>query len=954
MNISEQKKSIIDFFQIEKKEINYSININDKLNLNNNTENEDNEIILDKDINLETIQIEKSDNINENNNEEINYYSKQNKEVNNLINPNQNNDKNNNENINQKTIIDNIIKNPNEGDNNNLDILKNENYIKEEILNNKNLNNNIDKLKDENNEKEKQKINIKKSININLENIDSYYSRINEMKNNFISISDLKDSELEENNNKQQLPISNNYEKKNNDVNNEEKLNLIKSEIKTIIKNIYKNNDNYNINYNQNKINEKQNKEIENKEINKKNLKINTSSYEQIEKYSQKNTIIRSNSIELGNKSPLIIKNNEKINNITLPKSNDKKKKFENNKLIIPIEDKTKEEKRIIKKPQLKTPKSLDNIQKNKKNINEIRKSNSSKFTLIQREKSQKTIETQFDNHYFNNVRKNIENKINSKNDKGYVIQYNNNNINNNKINNNNYYYKKKIVRRNENIEKLNINEGLLSFDEYLEKRGEYEDRIKQTTSSYDIKNIINENRIQSFENLRNNKSEKNINHKKNINLNEMIKPYTKELIFNDNSFSNQRNNNKIRKDIISNNPNIERDKNNIKNEIFDILRRDTMLENRIKPFEFTRNEYSFREKNNKSSNMNYKENKFSLKNIKEYKNNPTLYQENNIYENRIISFESKIQSLNDKKVYLKDYKEKLNIYEGIKSYNPIIKTQIIKQDKFYKEDYPKQIKDNKKKNLSQSFIESNKIDTSINQKKQLKELSYLIQKPRTPIKGIKNDINSDNQSPLSNLDSNIIYNMKQKEINQEDLKLLFRKEIPKPKKRKTIKEFNKFKSDEKPKIKQVNNPLNNDYNNTIQTTHNIKLFQNDNLPLTEFETDSEYIFLINSRKIKYKKGNGKKINDVSQLNKEQLSEINALIEKENIREIKNKRAESERRNSKVKLKFPPSSDYNFNFRRSEKQFFYDGEFNIFSNNNENSCVPFDCNEKENEGCFIM
>jgi hypothetical protein len=124
--------------------------------------------------------------------------------------------------------------------------------------------------------------------------------------------------------------------------------------------------------------------------------------------------------------------------------------------------------------------------------------------------------------------------------------------------------------------------------------------------------------------------------------------------------------------------------------------------------------------------------------------------------------------------------------------------------------------------------------------------LSYLIQKPRTPIKGIKNDINSDNQSPLSNLDSNIIYNMKQKEINQEDLKLLFRKEIPKPKKRKTIKEFNKFKSDEKPKIKQVNNPLNNDYNNTIQTTHNIKLFQNDNLPLTEFETDSEYIFLIN------------------------------------------------------------------------------------------------------------
>ena len=75
-------------------------------------------------------------------------------------------------------------------------------------------------------------------------------------------------------------------------------------------------------------------------------------------------------------------------------------------------------------------------------------------------------------------------------------------------------------------------------------------------------------------------------------------------------------------------------------------------------------------------------------------------------------------------------------------------------------------------------------------------------------------------------MDSNIIYNMKQKEINQEDLKLLFRKEIPKPKKRKTIKEFNKFKSDEKPKIKQVNNPLNNDYNNTIQTTHNIKLFQ--------------------------------------------------------------------------------------------------------------------------------
>ena len=138
---------------------------------------------------------------------------------------------------------------------------------------------------------------------------------------------------------------------------------------------------------------------------------------------SQKNTIIRSNSIELGNKSPLIIKNNEKINNITLPKSNDNKKKFENNKLIIPKEDKTKEEKRIIKKPQLKTPKSLDNIQKNKKNINEIRKSNSSKFTLIQREKSQKTIETKFDNHYFNNVRKNIENKINSKNDKVYVIQ---------------------------------------------------------------------------------------------------------------------------------------------------------------------------------------------------------------------------------------------------------------------------------------------------------------------------------------------------------------------------------------------------------------------------------------------------------------------------------------------------------------------------------------------------
>ena len=104
------------------------------------------------------------------------------------------------------------------------------------------------------------------------------------MKNNFISISDLNDSELEENNNKEQLPISNNYEKTNNDVNNEEKLNLIKSEIKTIIKNIYKNNDNYNINYNQNKINEKQNKEIENKEINKKHLKINTSSYEQIEK----------------------------------------------------------------------------------------------------------------------------------------------------------------------------------------------------------------------------------------------------------------------------------------------------------------------------------------------------------------------------------------------------------------------------------------------------------------------------------------------------------------------------------------------------------------------------------------------------------------------------------------------------------------------------------------------
>ena len=39
-----------------------------------------------------------------------------------------------------------------------------------------------------------------------------------------------------------------------------------------------------NINYNQNKVNEKQNKEIENQEINKKHLKINTSSYEQIEK----------------------------------------------------------------------------------------------------------------------------------------------------------------------------------------------------------------------------------------------------------------------------------------------------------------------------------------------------------------------------------------------------------------------------------------------------------------------------------------------------------------------------------------------------------------------------------------------------------------------------------------------------------------------------------------------
>ena len=195
---------------------------------------------------------------------------------------------------------------------------------------------------------------------------------------------------------------------------------------------------------------------------------------------------------------------------------------------------------------------------------------------------------------------------------------------------------------------------------------------------------------------------------------------------------------------------------------------------------------------------------------------------------------------------------------------------------------------------------------------------------------------------------------MDKKEINQEDLKLLFRKEIPKPKKKKTVKEFNKFKSDEKPKIKPLHSPLNNNFNNTIHTTHNIKLFQNEHLPLTEFETDSEYIFLINSRKIKYKKGNGKKINDVSQLNKEQLSEINALIEKEKIREIKNKRAESERRNSKVKLKFPPSSDYNFDFRRSEKQFFYDRDFNIFSNNTENSCAPFDCNEKENDGCFII
>ena len=959
LKISEQKESIIDYFQLENKEIDYPNNIKEKLDLINNIKNEDNEKnVYD---NFENFKIENNDNnnknqknLNEENNNEINNNSiiiKYN-EVDDLIMLNQNNDDNNYENINE-----NIIKNLNE-DENNLDILKNENLFKEELSNNNNKTTKIikDELKFDNNEKGKQIINMKKNININLENIDSNYTINNEMKlNQFISISDLNDSELEGNINKEKLFTSNFDEINNKNLNNEEKLNTIKSEMKTIIKNIYKKNDNYNINYNQIKVNEK-----ENKGFNKKNLEINTSYFEQIQNKEEKNTIVRSNSIQLRNKSPLIIKNNEKINNIIVPKNKQNTMKIENKKLIIPKEDKNikeqnqyqvlKIEKQIIKKPQLKTPKSLENLQKNKTNLSELRKSNSFKYTLIQREKNQKTIETQFDqfdNYYFNNIKKNTENNINSTNEKGYNIKYNN------KIRNNNN--KNRIIRINENNKKFNINEGLLSFDEYIEKKNEdYDDRIKIKNSNYAIKNIINDNKIQNFEQLRNNKSEKNINYQGNIKLNEMIKPYTKELIFNNNNTSNQRNNNKIRKDIISNNPNVERDKDNLKNEIFDILRRDTILENRIKPFEFRRSEHSFREKNNNTMNynLNNKENKYSLKNIKEKNNNSTINNQYNLYENRILSFESKIQNLNDKKKYLKEYKDKINTYDVIKSYNPTNKTQLIKQDKLYKEDYPKQIKEKKKKILSQSFIESNKIDNSINQKKQLKELSYLIQKPKTPIKGLKNEINSENQSPISNYDTNI-YNMDKKEINQEDLKLLFRKEIPKPKKRKTLKEYNKFKSDEKPKIKSLNNQSNNNFNNTIQANHNIKLFQNENLPLTEFETDSEYIFLINSRKIKYKKGNGKKINEVSQLNKEQLSEINALIEKENIREIKNKRAESERRNFKVKLKFPPS-DYNYNFRRSEKQFFYDPEFNLFSNNPENNCMNFDCNEKNNEGCFIM
>ena len=110
---------------------------------------------------------------------------------------------------------------------------------------------------------------------------------------------------------------------------------------------------------------------------------------------------------------------------------------------------------------------------------------------------------------------------------------------------------------------------------------------------------------------------------------------------------------------------------------------------------------------------------------------------------------------------------------------------------------------------------------------------------------------------------------------------MLFRKDIPKPKKRKTVQipRNDKFKTDIKPKNKNLIKPINN--NNIV---FNKRLFQSELIHLTEFETDSEYIYSINSRKIQYKKC--KKMNDVSELNKEQLSEINALIEKENSKEI--------------------------------------------------------------------
>ena len=479
--------------------------------------------------------------------------------------------------------------------------------------------------------------------------------------------------------------------------------------------------------------------------------------------------------------------------------------------------------------------------------------------------------------------------------------------------------------------------------------------KIKENNDKYEkeIDNNIQENEIINQE-VNNNE---NINEEKEIKGNIEIKAENKEKIEEIKEENIKIEEGNLIQDIEiqkTEESNKDGEKNNIKqenNEDNQAKNENFLNEENINEIKEITNNINLNENkeitiDDDNNNIDPKKDEMIINDYNEIKDNNSYINQQineiNKYENRILLFDSYIQNLNNSKYFMKE-RDKSSTYKGIKTYNTT-KTQIKIQDKIFKED--KKINKENSIKLNHSFIQSDKT-----KKNQIKEISYLLQKPKTPIKHM-NYNSSQTISPNSTNSKNILHNYDtynlfikdNKEINQKDLKMLFRKDIPKPKKRKTVQipHNDKFKTDKKPKNKNLIKPINND-----NIVFNKRLFQSELIHLTEFETDSEYIYSINSRKIQYKKC--KKMNDVSELNKEQLSEINALIEKENIKEIKNKRATSERRNSKVILKFPPNLEKN---KTIENTIFYNDNFQ--NSNNNIGCSPFGCNQEKNNECLIM